>query len=59
MTDVLEPDTRLVLNVVYASGQTMGPILQLVIVFETAVAPSHHVVAAGGRHVAELATDSA
>jgi len=57
ITDVPVPDATVVLTVVYAAGHTIGPILQLVIVFETVEAPSHHFVASGGRHVREFATD--
>lgn len=57
-TDVLEPETMLVLAVVKAAGHTMGPILQLVTVFNTVAAPDHHCDTSGGRHVNVFATDS-
>jgi hypothetical protein len=40
MTDVLEPETMLVLMVVNAFGQTIGPMLQLVNGFEIVLPPS-------------------
>ncbi len=58
MIDVLVSSTEMVLKVVYAAGQTMGPMLQLVTVFETVDWPSHHCVAWGGRQVNVFATDS-